>query len=158
VIWGLLNGLYQVAGIITRPFTDKVKAVLKITGTSMTYGFLKRLENFALISFTWAFFRANNLGELKLILTKLFTWNMSFFANFNTASLGMDRFDLVISVLFIALLMIYELLQEKVDIGGLFRKEPLVFRWAVYLTVITIIILFGVYGNANTTQFIYFKF
>lgn len=158
VIWGLLNGLYQVAGIITKPFTDKVKVVLKITGNSLTYGFFKRLINFALISFAWIFFRANSVGDLKLILTKLFTWNMSFFSNFNTASLGMDRFDLIVSAMFIALLMIYELLQEKMNIGTFLRKEPLVFRWAVYLAVITIIIVFGVYGDANSTQFIYFKF
>jgi alginate O-acetyltransferase complex protein AlgI len=158
IIWGLLNGFYQVAGILTKPFTDRLKALLRITGTSMTYGFLKRIENFALITFAWIFFRANSVGDLRLILSKLFTWNMSFFSNFNTASLGMGRIDLVLSVLLIVVLILFELVQEKVSIGAFLRKEPLVFRWAAYLAVIATIIVFGVYGDANSTQFIYFKF
>lgn len=158
VIWGLLNGLYQVAGIITKPFTDKLKTLLRITGTSMTYGFLKGIENFALITFAWIFFRANSVGDLGLILSKLFTWNMSFFSNFNTVSLGMERIDLVVSVLLITVLIVFELVQERVSIGAFLKKEPLVFRWAAYLAVIAIILIFGVYGDANSTQFIYFKF
>jgi D-alanyl-lipoteichoic acid acyltransferase DltB (MBOAT superfamily) len=158
VIWGLLNGLYQVAGILTKPYTDKLKSLLGITGTSMTYGFLKRVENFALITFAWIFFRANSVGDLKLILSKLFTWDMSFFSGFNTAGLGMGRPELILSVLLLALLMAFELLQERMSIGAFLRKEPLIFRWAAYLAVIAIIIIFGVYGDANSTQFIYFKF
>ncbi len=158
VAWGLLNGLYQVAGLITKPYTDKLKTLLRITGESMTYGFLKRTENFVLITFAWIFFRANSVGELKLILLKLFTWNGSFFSNFNTTSLGMGRIDLVVSVLLIIVLIVFELVQEKMSIGAFLRKEPLIFRWAAYLAVIAIILIFGVYGDANSTQFIYFKF
>jgi hypothetical protein len=124
----------------------------------MTYGFLKRVENFALITFAWIFFRANSVGDLKLILSKLFTWDMSFFSGFNTAGLGMGRPELILSVLLLALLMAFELLQERMSIGAFLRKEPLIFRWAAYLAVIAIIIIFGVYGDANSTQFIYFKF
>ncbi len=158
VIWGLLNGLYQVVGMITKRYKDKLKAVLKINEDALTCGFFSRLVNFALVCFAWVFFRANNVSDLKLILTKLFTWNAAFFSNLNSASLGMDKPDILVSFALIATLLVYELIQERVSIGAFLRKEPLVFRWAVYLAVIIIIIVFGVYGDANSSQFIYFQF
>jgi alginate O-acetyltransferase complex protein AlgI len=158
VLWGLINGIYLVIGIKLKPLGERIRALLKISGTTLTYGFLRRLFTFALISFSWIFFRANNLLQLRLILSKLFTFNASFFANFSLISLGMDRYDILISFIVIIFLIIYETIQEKFSIGAILKNEPLIARWLVYATIITVIILFGVYGDANRAQFIYFKF
>ncbi len=158
VIWGFLNGVYQVLGILTRKYTDKVKSLLKISDSSVLFVNFKRITTFALIAFSWIFFRTASFGDLKLILTKLFTWNASFFANFNTKGLGMQKSELIVSFIAVVLLAVYELIQEKLSVGAVLRRRPVVIRWAVYLAVIAVIILFGVYGDANSTQFIYFKF
>lgn len=158
VIWGFLNGVYQVLGIITKKYTDKVKSLLKISDSSVLFINFKRLTTFALVAFSWIFFRAASFGDLKLILARLFTWNASFFANFNTKGLGMQKSELVVSFIAVLLLAVYELIQEKLSVGAVLRRRPVVIRWAVYLAVIAVIILFGVYGDANSTQFIYFKF
>ncbi len=158
IVWGLLNGLYQVLGIILRPYSGKLKERLGVKDSSAIYRAFKMLWCFALISFSWIFFRANSIGDIKLILSRLFTFNASFLTGFNTASLGMDRTDLVVSALLIIILFIYELAMEKEKIGKSFRNSPLVLRWAFYLIVIAIIIVFGVYGDANGAQFIYFQF
>jgi hypothetical protein len=158
VIWGFLNGVYQVLGIITRKYTDKIKSLLKISDSSVLFVNFKRLTTFALIAFSWIFFWAASFGDLKLILTRLFTWNASFFANFNTKGLGMQKSELVVSFIAVLLLAVYELIQEKLSVGAVLRRRPVVIRWAVYMAVIAVIILFGVYGDANSTQFIYFKF
>lgn len=158
VIWGFLNGLYQVMGIITKKYTDKAKSLLKISDSSVLFINFKRLTTFVLIAFSWIFFRAGSFGDLKLILTRLFTWNASFFANFNTKGLGMQKSELIVSFIAVVMLAVYELIQEKLSVGTVLKRRPVAVRWAVYMAVIAVIILFGVYGDANSTQFIYFKF
>ncbi|HEX2946904.1 MAG TPA: MBOAT family O-acyltransferase [Clostridia bacterium] len=158
VIWGFLNGLYQVLGIMTRKYTDKAKFLLKISDSSILFIYFKRLTTFVLIAFSWIFFRAASFGDLKLILTRLFTWNASFFANFNTKGLGMEKPELIVSLAAVLLLAVYEIIQEKISVGAVLRRRPIAVRWAVYMAVIAVIILFGVYGDANSSQFIYFKF
>ena len=158
VIWGFLNGLYQVMGIITKKYTDKAKSLLKISDSSVLFINFKRLTTFVLIAFSWIFFRAGSFGDLKLILTRLFTWNASFFADFNTKGLGMQKSELIVSFIAVVMLAVYELIQEKLSVGAVLRRRPVAVRWAVYMAVIAVIILFGVYGDANSTQFIYFKF
>lgn len=158
VIWGFLNGLYQVLGLITKKYTDKVKSLLGISDSSILFINFKRLTTFVLIAFSWIFFRAANFGDLRLILARLFTWNASFFANFNTKGLGMQKSELIVSFIAVVMLAVYELIQEKISVGTILRCRPIAVRWAVYMAVIAVIILFGVYGDANSTQFIYFKF
>jgi hypothetical protein len=147
-----------VAGIVTKPYTDRIKAALRIAGTSAVYNGFKRFTTFLLISFAWIFFRADSTGDLQIILTKLFTWNVSFLANFDLANLGMDWPELILSLVLVAVLLIYEQIREKADVVACLWRKPLAARWAVYLSVIAVIILFGVYGDANGGQFIYFKF
>lgn len=158
VIWGFLNGLYQVLGIMTKKYTDKVKSLLKISESSILFICFKRLTTFVLIAFSWIFFRAGSFSDLKLILTRLFTWNASFFADFNIKGFGVEGPELIVSLIVVVMLAVYELIQEKVSVGVILRRRPVAVRWAVYMAVIAVIILFGVYGDANSTQFIYFKF
>jgi alginate O-acetyltransferase complex protein AlgI len=158
ILWGFLNGLYQVAGIKLRPYTARVKAALRIKEDSPAWSLFRWLFNFALVCFAWIFFRANSVGDLLLILNKLFTFDSSFFDNMKIAGLGMDKADLFVAFLLIALLMVYEYIQEKVHLGAYLRQKPLAVRWAVYAAVFILIIVFGVYGDANGVQFIYFQF
>lgn len=158
ILWGFLNGLYQIVGLKLRPYTAKLKAALKIGEDSPGLRFFKWLYTFALVCFAWIFFRADSMGDTVFILNKLFTFDSSFFANMKMAGLGMDKADLFVSFLLIALLMLYEYIQERVNLGAYLGKKPLVVRWAVYAAVFVLIIIFGVYGDANGVQFIYFQF
>lgn len=158
VIWGFLNGLYQVLGIVAKKFTARMKSLLKIKDSSAGFVFFKRLTTFILVSFAWIFFRAAATADLKIIFSRLFTWNAAFFTNFTTKSLGMEKPELLLCLGLIMLLALYELIREKHSVGEILTKTPFVVRWTVYMAMIAVIIVFGVYGDANSTQFIYFKF
>lgn len=158
VLWGLLNGLYQVIGIKIKPHTRKLKELLHIREESTAFSLVRQLFTFGLACFAWVFFRANNLADLKVILTGLFSWNTSFFSNLNTAGFGMDKPDILVSLALIVLLVVYEAIQERSRMGSILRSQPLVVRWLIYAAVFTFILLFGVYGDANGAQFIYFQF
>jgi Predicted membrane protein involved in D-alanine export len=158
ILWGLINGLYQVIGMKLKPLKDKVKGKLGIVKGTFTYEFLAKLTTFMLAGFAWIFFRANNITNLKLIFQKFLTFNPSFYSNTGTAGLGMDKANILVSIILIVFLIIFELIQEKISMGEVVKREPAVSRWLVYCAMVVIILLFGVYGDANSTQFIYFQF
>lgn len=158
IIWGLLNGLYQIIGMKLKPIKDKIKAVFGINKDSITNQIISKLSTFILACFAWIFFRANNIDTLKIALGKLFTFNTSFYSMQGTEGLGMDSINIVISSGLILFLIIFEHIQEKADIGTVVANEPFIARWVVYSLLILSILLFGVYGDANSAQFIYFQF
>lgn len=68
-----------------------------------------------------------------------------------------DGFLLLISGL---ILIIVDILHEKgISIFALVNRQNIWLRWNLYLGLIWITIMFGVYGaNYDTSQFIYFQF
>ncbi|NJD03195.1 MAG: MBOAT family protein [Ruminiclostridium sp.] len=158
IIWGFLNGIYQVAGIKLKPLFTKIRELFGINNGSFLHNGIRRIITFILVCFAWIFFRANSPGDTWLILSKLFVWNASFFENINSAAFGMDKADLLVSTAMITALMVYESIQERLSMGAFVRNKPLVVRWLVYAAVFVLILLFGIYGDSNGEQFIYFQF
>ncbi|MCQ2579923.1 MAG: MBOAT family protein [Treponemataceae bacterium] len=74
VVWGLLHGMYQVAGKCTRPFRT---AILKRCGIYKDgkirrwWQFVQMAFTFALVCFGWIVFRAPDLGSVAQICRKL---------------------------------------------------------------------------------------
>lgn len=158
ILWGLINGVYQVIAIIIKPFKERFKEIIGIKKGTLTYSFLAKFSTFVIVSFAWIFFRAGNFTNLAVIFQKLFTFNRSFFSFTGAAGLGMDKFDIVVSAVMVLFLIIVENIQEKVNVPEVLHKEPALTKWLVYCSAIIIILLFGVYGDANSSQFIYFQF
>ena len=73
VIWGALHGLYQVAGRLTESLRRWLYLKLNISESSPAVRVWKRVFTFLLVSFTWIFFRANDLDDLGVILSRLFS-------------------------------------------------------------------------------------
>ncbi len=61
VIWGLIHGVYQCVGRATKKLWEKIRLP----------SFIRIVITFILISFAWIFFRANNLEDVGIILSKL---------------------------------------------------------------------------------------
>ena len=61
VIWGLLNGLYQVVGELTMPARKKLKKLFGLRETTLTQRIFQYICTFILIDFSFIFFRASSL-------------------------------------------------------------------------------------------------
>ena len=79
VIWGALHGIYQVVGIITKPWRNSLLSKLKLSEENLLVRIVRRVNTFLLVSFAWIFFRANSTGDAFLLVGKLFegTWSVS---------------------------------------------------------------------------------
>lgn len=73
VLWGVLHGIYRILGELTYKPREKFWAKLRVDTKSLWFSYVRRFFTFALVCFSWIFFRANSLGDLGILLGKLFT-------------------------------------------------------------------------------------
>jgi D-alanyl-lipoteichoic acid acyltransferase DltB (MBOAT superfamily) len=155
VIWGGLNGLYQVLavlrdkllarlGFITTPARHIHSPASEPKTSSPVWAVINTLITFVLIMLTWVFFRARNLGDAMLILQRIATLSWS-----ETISSPMNAVEMWFSVGLIAFLLIKEYVYLTIP-----TRNTVVFVVLFALTTFATY-LFGVFSS---NQFIYFQF
>lgn len=161
VVWGLLHGLYQVIGILTRPARQSLYQKDFVRSGTFSFRFGQRLFTFCLVSFAWIFFRANTLQDALTIVVRIFTrWNpwVLFDGSFTT---GWSSIETVVFWLGILLVFCSDLLREKrqVSFPAWLQQQNLLFRWGAILALFVSVLIFGMYGvNFDSSQFLYFQF
>lgn len=157
VVWGGLNGGYQVASGLTRKSRKKLHKKLHIKTKSAGYRLWQRVSTFALVCLSYVFFRAENCGQaVGYILhgaATLGQWDTCGYA-------GLVRADYAVILFGILLLLAVDILHEK---GWQLRKtifeNPYLAQCAVWCGAICFVVLFGLYGTkSGNSQFIYFQF
>lgn len=151
-VWGALHGLYILFEKITRTLKDKLLILTRLILFPWFVRFLEIVSTFTLVTIGWIFFRANNLQDAFYILTHLFKG-----ISFSSKGIikGVDWLDLSIALGVILFMEFIHLIQEHRSIRQFLDSKPLVIRWSIYLVIMLLILLFGVF---NGTKFIYFQF
>lgn len=149
VIWGGIHGILQVIEKtihITPPKSKNAKRLFNVIST---------LVVFALCSFAWVFFRAENLQDaIHVISTAIFALSKGS-AYFHSA-VGLKAVDLLKIGLCLATLTAFDYFSLKTDvIKWISDRKPIV-RWTVYVFIIMMIVF--CIPVTNQTTFIYFQF
>lgn len=148
VIWGVLNGLYQVLyhmlGGARKALSSRLPVVL--------WSALGIFVTFHLVLVSWVFFRAATVQQAWTVLGKIFgsftmlpqllpsyNWNGSFW----------------LAVGLIGVLIMIEALDEFRSLWTWLGKRPTVVRWGFYYALLGCLL---VIGNWGMTQFVYMQF
>ena len=161
VIWGGLNGLFQIIGAQTKKLRSNVKSFLGIRDNSGSGRLLSMIVTFLLIDFTWIFFRAATLEDAVTVIRQLFSsFNPWVLFDGTLYTLGLSMIDFWVGIVAIAVILAVDVLHERgVRIREWILNQNLLFRWMVYFLAIFTILIFGFYGpNYDAAQFIYFQF
>ena len=161
VVWGGLNGFFQIAGELLRPARERFRRLFRVNDGAASFRILSALTTFLLIDFTWIFFRADSLTAAFGILRRLFARaNLSVLFDGGLYAMGLSRTDFTIALMCILVLLAVDALHErKVRIRSWILNQNLWFRWTVYFLAIFAVLIFGFYGpNYDAAQFIYFQF
>jgi len=162
LVWGGLNGLYLITEIVMKPYSLKIEKVLHLKAYSPLYKLFKVAFTFLLVLFAWIFFRANNLSDAFLIISRIplsfgSTFKNIVFLNEQTiSSMGLNRVDFIIALTSIMFMEFIHYIQRHGSIRNMLKSKPLYFRYSVYIVFILSILIFGTFTNASS--FIYFQF
>lgn len=161
VVWGFLNGVWQVAGYVTKPFRQKVKRFFGVDETVFSHKLLQMLLTFAFVDFSWIFFRTGIRQSVTIIKKILgfsggnwFTWGR------NLAAMGLTPATFRLLAVSLMLLLIVDLCKyNKINLIEWICKQGIWLRWLIYLTGIFGVLIFGVYGPGyDASSFLYFQF
>ncbi len=162
VAWGLIHGVYQVVGDMTKKLREKLYMGLQVKRESFSFKFAQAVSTFVLVDLAWIFFRADSIGVALDYCKRIFTrWDPWSLFNGELYTLGLDRFEFNVLTVAVVVLFLVELIRylKKETITDFLEKQCIWFRWGVILLLISAILVYGVYGiKFEASQFIYFQF
>jgi alginate O-acetyltransferase complex protein AlgI len=170
VIWGALNGVYLIGGIATQNIRGKLVNIIGLNKLPRLHKYVQVSITFALICFSWIFFRANSVGDAFYIVSHLMSGLKSFIVDLirglsnlsllkiaiNPLLLNQTKLQFFIAVFSIAIVEVIHLQQRHGSIRRMLATKPVLFRWFVYYALIFGILFLGAFQSS--TQFIYFQF
>ncbi len=161
VIWGGLNGLYQVMGSLLKPVRKRAGAFLQLKEDSLSHRLARGVITFVLIDFAWLFFRAENMTEAVCILKSMLTvHNPWILFDDSLYGLGLSAKSFRIIPIALGILLFADVMKYKgICIRKVILQQDYWFRWLTIVGSILLISLVGIWGSAyNAADFIYFQF
>lgn len=161
VVWGAINGLYQVIGEILIPIREKVSDALGVNRDSEGFCVLRAIVTFTMIDFTWIFFRADSLGRaiyiIKSILNTENIWSLFDGSLYNC---GLDEKNFRFMLIAVIVLLVADFLKRKgIMVREIILRQDGYIKCLVVSFSILLIMVFGKYGPAyDAVNFIYFQF
>lgn len=161
VLWGLLNGIFQIVGDLLTPIKKAAVSFFDIKIGSLSHKLLKIFVTFALIDFTWIFFRATTVREaLRIIKRIIVIHNPWVLLDGSLYTCGLDQKNFNLMIWGIILLGVADLCKYKgIKLRNVIAQQD---YWAqCFLVVFFVlgILLFGIWGiGYDAANFIYFQF
>ncbi len=157
LVWGLLNGLYQVVGALAAPARDRVRAVLPLREDGLLLRLWQMGWVFGLATLAWVFFECPTIPAALAVLrnmVKPVLWDVG-----GLSAMGLAPQEFPVLALALALLVAVDALSQKGDVAQGVLKAPWWQRWLVYLALLLAVVIFGSYGTGYDAQsFIYGQF
>ena len=161
IVWGGLNGIYQVIGEILQPLRNKLVKIFHLNRNSLGHKAVHIIVTFILIDFTWIFFRANSFSEAFTIISQIIhVHNPWILFDGSLYNCGLNSKNFCFMLLCILLLFVTDYLkQKKICIREIIARQD---AWCQVLIIafsVVFLLIFGIYGTSyDASKFIYFQF
>ena len=155
IVYGLYYFVIIVSGMMLEPLFRKLYQKIHLNPDGKAFTVFRHIRTLLIIFIGETFFGANTLGDAFMILSSVFRpYHGSIF------SLGMDLQEIVVACLALLLMLGVGIVQEKgIGIRDKVASVALPVRWASYMSLILVILVFGAYGDMyNLVPFIYGNF
>jgi D-alanyl-lipoteichoic acid acyltransferase DltB (MBOAT superfamily) len=157
LLWGLLNGLYQVSGMITLPLRQKLWRMLGLREKGKLLPVVRCFLNFCFITASWILFRAETAGQAVYVVKHILLILRDGFGVSSLMSLIPLR-----QLRLIPISLIPFLWEDVRVFRGKTRlpevRNPFAY-WGILLLLLLAVSFFGIYGlGFDAREFVYFQF
>lgn len=161
VVWGGINGLYQVIGEAAKPLRDRMVKVLHLNRESLGHRLVQMGITFLLVDFSWIFFRASSMSEAFGIIGSIARaanpWVL-FDGSFVECGLDFKNMCLVVGCSGILAFADY-CKYRGIQVRRIIMQQDYWFRWLFVAVTVVFLLVFGKYGPSyDAANFIYFQF
>ncbi len=159
VLWGVVHGLYQIVGILTRKPREKLLEKLKISQDALWLKWARRAFTFVLVCLAWVAFRANSLGDMTSLYRELFMGWSDVSISASLTALGLNGIKIATAILSVVCLNILDKQvvltppKEKFSSPALASSlKYVVLCWAIAAAWLLLL------SQGGASSFIYFQF
>jgi len=148
VMWGGLNGAYQVVYFMTAGARKALGGLLP----RRLWSAVAVLTTFHLVVFAWIFFRAETIGKAWTVIARIVGAMPEYpalLARYNWSG------EFLLALGLIILLLVFEAGEEIRGFWQWLARRPVALRWGVYYAMAGVLLVFGKWGVA---QFVYMRF
>ena len=150
IIWGALNAIYFLPLLLTNNNRKNLGVVAEGKTLPSFKDIIAMLTTFALIVFSWIFFRADNVDHAFNYISKIFSTSLLEIPIFP----GIDKSLIIIILIIIFVLVEWQGRETQYAIKKLGLKWRPQLRYALYYSIIVAIFWY----SGKEQQFIYFQF
>ncbi|MCC8138024.1 MAG: MBOAT family protein [Clostridiales bacterium] len=161
ILWGGINGAYQVIGELLMPVRNKLQKILGLDRNRFSHKLMKVIITFILIDLSWVFFRADSTRSALFALRSIFAAeNPWILFDGSLYTLGISEKGFHVIWIGIAALLAADFFKYKgIKVRDAVLRQELWFQWGVSIFMIITILVLGVYGSGyDSSGFIYFQF
>jgi D-alanyl-lipoteichoic acid acyltransferase DltB (MBOAT superfamily) len=161
VIWGGLNGLYQIIGEALMPVRNKLVEFFHLHRNSLGHKLFNMLGTFFLVDFSWIFFRAGSMEKSIRIIKAIFSvknpWVLFDGSIYNC---GLDIKNYWLMITGICVLLFADIFKHKrIAIRAFIASQDYWVRCLVIDAAVIVLVVFGIWGSTyDAANFIYFQF
>ncbi len=161
IIWGALNGVYQVVGEALMPVRNKLAKIFNLNRESLGHKIAGTLITFGLVDLSWVFFRASGLKQSLKIIKSIFTANNPWiFFDGSLFKCGLNRKNYYLMIFSLLILLISDICKKKnIVVRKVILSQDYWCRLLCYVVAVIFIMIFGIWGpSLDESAFIYFQF
>ena len=161
VIWGMLNGLYQMIGEALMPVRNRLVKFLGLKRESFSHKLMQTGITFGLFAFSGIFFRASDLKEaIGVMKHSVSVFNPWILTDGSLYQCGLDQKNFTVMLLSILILAVADFFKYRgVVLHKKMMEQEWWFRYLVMAGSVVMIVVLGIWGSAyHEASFIYFQF
>lgn len=157
LVWGLLNGIYQVIGSVSAPVRSKVRNALGLKEDGKLTMLWQMLCVFVLATVAWTFFEAGSVSgaiEVLRACAGSTLWTVP------ASAIGLDKAEFAVVAVSCLVMLIVDILHyRRGDLAESAAESPWPLRFILLLALLFAALIFGSYGTGYDAQsFIYGQF
>ena len=155
IAYGMYYYILIMVGILLTPHLEKIRKIFRINKENILYKIYEIIRTSFFVVIGMMLFRSHSLITFINIFKNLFKK-----VNNNIFAFGLNTFDYIILLIYIIVIMIVGILQEKnIKIYDSFKNKNLLIKYPIYIFAILTIVLIGIYGEGyDAANFIYGQF
>lgn len=154
LVWGLLNGVYQIIGAVTAPARAKARSSVGLAEGKHVTALWQMLWVFVLSTLAWVFFESGSVMGAVAVLRQCLSPVL-----WVPLSVGLDRWEALVAAAGVLVLTVVDAWSLREDPARRIATAPHLIRWCAWLFLLLTVLIFGSYGSGYDAQsFIYGQF
>lgn len=157
ILFGVYHGLLTMGGMLCENLFARMRNALHVKTDCFSWRFFQMVRTFLLGCVGRVIYKAPTVAAAGKMLASIFTaTNIHILFDGSLLWLGLARSDFIILLIAFAVLLCVSMAQERISISQWLSEQNFLFRVAVYILTIIVLLVFGTYGpEYSAAQFIY---